>query len=479
MKQVFKSDAFIFLLIVLAHMAYKLLYLDKWGFWHDEAFSLYYSQQHWGHIKHISEWDINPPLYYYFLWIWQNLFGIGEYAVRTSSVIFSALSAGLLYLLCTRNFSRLCGFFAVLFFSISSEMYFYAHEARPYSLILLLVLCSSWFFLEMLKNPGWINAVMLGVLNFGLIYTHYVSGIIIGVQVVVILFQKDKRLFKFIGTALGITLLIAVLRFTKKTIALVLHNEKSSFWIEKPGFRDLADTFYSFFNGPDLFYIFLLSAFITVVYLVRARELKNVWTENKGKLLYLLLAGPGSLVFCFCISLFMPLFVRRYLLFAAPFLFMILAYFISLTEKNIRYPLYSIIGLFALFSVMRINFETPRSMDYRHAIYLVKSLQQKDIPVLVETPDVGALFSYYYDRETYKDYGNIDGRLRDRGVYLVANAGDVKTADVTKYDRVILTQTFEEANPADKELIKYLSANFPQRRINKTYAGVTISVFSK
>src|SRR6185369_15818070 len=82
MKSLFKNNGFIFLLIVVVSLCFKVMYIDRWGFWHDEAFGLYFSQQHWGHLKHISEWNQDPPLYFYFLWIWQHLFGIGEYSLR-------------------------------------------------------------------------------------------------------------------------------------------------------------------------------------------------------------------------------------------------------------------------------------------------------------------------------------------------------------------------------------------------------------
>jgi len=479
MKALFKSNTFVFLLIVLGHMAYKMLYLDHSGFWHDEAFSLYFSQQHWGHIKHISEWDINPPLYYYFLWIWQNLFGISEYAIRFSSVIFSALSAGMLFVLCARHFNRFTALLAVLFFSICNEMYFYAHEARPYSLIIFLVLCSSYVFFEVLRKPGWVNASILGVLNFGLIYTHYICGIIIAVQLVLGILYFNKQLIKFIGLALGVTLLIAVLRFTKKTIALVLHNEKSSSWIEKPSLRDLTDTFYRFFNGPDLFYIFSFAALVVFVYLIRNKEWKPLWAENKIKVTYLLLSGPGAIIICFLISLFMPLFVRRYLLFAGPFIYIMLAWLISFCDKTIRFPLMAIVGVFMMFSVMRIDFRTPKSMDYRGALYLVKAFQKENMPVLVETRDMTALFSYYYDKDIFKDYGNAEGRLKEKGVYMVANIEDAKVVDLSKYNSVLLTQTFEELNPENKALLKYLSDNFRQRSVTKFYKGITITFYRK
>lgn len=479
MKKLLSSNIFIFLLIVAVQVLYRLPYLAHSGFWHDEAFSLYYSQQHWGHLKHISEWDINPPLYYYFLWIWQNLFGIGEYAVRFSSVIFGALAAGMLYLFCARNINRGAGLISVMFFSISSEMYFYAHEARPYMLIILLVLCSSYVFMEMLRKPGWVNAVVLGFLNFGLIYLHYISGIIILFQVFLILLYFNKALFKFSSVSLGITLLIAILRFTKKTIALILHNEKSSGWIQKPTFYDLKETFYGFFNGADLFYIFLFAAFVVFVYLLREKHWKSLWSTDKKLLNYILLCGPVTIIICFLISLFMPLFVRRYLLFTAPFMYMFLAYFISRMPEAVRYPLMALVGVFMCFSVMRIDFKTPKGMDYRNAVALVKEIQQKGASVLVETPDVGALFSYYYDRNIYTDYGNIDGRLKEKGVYLVANANDAAAAGIEKGNCVVLTQTFEKLNPDDKALMEYISKNFPRRAIIRSYAGITINVYSR
>ncbi len=479
MKNLFKNTGFVFLLIVIIQIAYKMLFLDYWGFWHDEAFSLFYSQQHWGHIKHISEWDINPPLYYYFLWIWQHLFGISEYAIRFSSVLFSALSAGMLYIICAKNFNRATGLWAVLFFSISNEMYFYAHEARPYTLILFFVLCSSYFFLNLLQKPGWLNAIAIGVLNFGLIYTHYISGIIIVMQILTALIYFNKQVLKFLSIALGITVIMASLRFTKKTIDLVLHNQKSSFWIEKPTLRDLTDTLYNFFNGADLFYIFLFTALLVLVYIVRAKTFKPLWADNKMKLTYVLLSGAGALLVCFLISLFMPLFVRRYLLFTAPFLFIPIAYFISLADKSIRSPLLTGVGVFMIFSLMRIDFYTPKAMDYRGAVNLVKVLQKDNTPVLVETPDVGALFSYYYDRSIFTDYGNIEGRLKDKGIYMVANVTDAKVIDMNKYSRIVLTQTFEDINPGNKELLKFISANYPKKVITRYYTGITIVVYSK
>lgn len=478
MKAVLRSNTFAFFLIVLAHVLYKVAYLDHWGFWHDEAYSLYFSQQHWGHIKHISEWDFNPPLYYYFLWIWQHLFGIGEYAMRFSSVLFSALSGGMLYLVGARHMNRLAAWVAVIFFTLSADMYYYAQEARPYALVTLLVLCASWFFLELARKPGWLNALALGVLNFGLIYTHYATVTVLMVQVIVLLLFFNKKLLKFFSVALGVTILISVLRFTKKTLMLVSDSDKVVSWIEKPGFRDMADTFYGFFNGPDMFFIFVFAAFVPLVYMVQNKAWKPFWSANKLTLLYVLGAGAGAVLLCFALGQAKPLFVRAHLLFAGPFVYLALAWFISLAQENIRYPLYALAGVFMLFSLMRVDRKAPRPMDYRNAMHFVKALQETGMPVLVETPDVAPLFAYYYDREAFSDYENMQSLLRERDVYMVGNAIDARNADIGEAERIVLTQSFE-GGPGDKQLIYYLSKKYKNRAIYRQYRGITVNVFWK
>jgi len=62
---------------------------------------------------------------------------------------------------------------------------------------------------------------------------------------------------------------------------------------------------------------------------------------------------------------------------------------------------------------------------------------------------------------------------------MVANANDAKSVDLSKHNRIILTQTFEDVNPGNKELLKFISANYPQKITTKFYLGITINVYSK
>lgn len=452
------------------------MYLDYAALWHDETFGLYFSQQHWGHLKHISEWNCNPPLYYYFLWIWEHLFGTSEFAVRMPAVLFSALSGGMIYLLCARNFSKACGWIAFLFYSVSNEMFFYAHEARPHAAVVFFVLVSSYFFLELIRKPGWLNTIALGVINFGILYLNYPASIVICIQVFVLVFCFNRSFLKFFAVSLAIALVLAALRFTYKTLVLLFAAEPNA---PKSEFHQLGDALYRFFNGPDLFCIFLFAAVVVLIHMIRNKEWKALYQSQKPQLIYMWMAGFGATVICFLLGYVSSIFITDFIIFAAPFIYISLAWFLPQADVNIRYPLLALVIIFTLFSAMRIDFRTPKPMDYRGAMHLVKKLQGNTAPVLVETRDMEALFSYYYDRNVFNDFGNVQARLKEKKIFLVNTADEARAAETQNASRVILTQTFEHLNPDNAALEKYLAENFSQKVSTRFYKGVTITLYSK
>src|SRR4051812_43267626 len=86
-----------FFLLFSLNFVLKIYHLNAQPIWFDESISVKTSLLHFGHIKHVSEWDNNPPFYYYCLWIWTKVFGISEFSVRSLSVLFLSLSASFLF----------------------------------------------------------------------------------------------------------------------------------------------------------------------------------------------------------------------------------------------------------------------------------------------------------------------------------------------------------------------------------------------
>ncbi|MHB8260157.1 MAG: glycosyltransferase family 39 protein [Bacteroidia bacterium] len=482
-----------FILIVLLHIIFKLVYLDYSCFWYDETFGLHYSLQDWGLIKHTSEWDLNAPLYYYFLWLWRHFFGISEYAIRFSSVLFSAFSAGMLYVFSYKFFNKTTALIALLIYTSSNEIFFYSHEARCYSILFFLTLSSSYFYFNLLEKKSVSSIILLGIINFLLVYTHYITGLILVFQVLLLLIFYNKAVFKRVSIAFGITFLLVCWRFTKKTILLILNHEKSP-WMTKATFEDLKNTIYSLFNTQQIFffYLILMAAILIIKFTnYQISHLSPALSEGKGvsslredgrwvRFLYLLLSSVGTILICFAIGTITPFFSKRYVVFAIPFICILIGFIVSsLNNRSQRYMATALICLISLYSFSKIDFRTPKHMNYRDAMVFIKQEKTPSTLILIQTRDMRDLFAYYYDISFFMDYYNTEIDLNKQHIYTISGADDLKTIDFTKYDKVILTQTFVKLDETNENFLKSIASHYKTRTLVKEYENIDIIIFSK
>ena len=467
-------------IIFVFHLIFKMTFLDYSGFWYDETFGLYYSLQDWGLIKHTSEWDINAPLYYYFLWIWRNLFGISEYAIRFSSVLFSSLAAVMLFVLSIKYTNRTTAFLSLLLFTVSNEMFFFAHEARVYSIVLFLALCSTYFYFNLLNKKSAASIIFLGIVNFLLIYAHYLTGFILVFQVLILILFFNKSFFKQISIAYAITILLCLWRFTQKTFLHILNNQKSfKEWVAVPTLADLKNTFGEFLNGNDLLYFYLILLSGTLIYLLASKQIKFKEKAEKTKMVYLFFVGILPGIICFLVSQVSPFFIKRYFLFSLPFLFLFIGFVISMIpQKTIKYSVITLISAACFIAYFRIDLKTPKEMDYREAMVLVKKLKTESTVVLVENRDLGALFAYYYDKDIFSDFNGLTSRLKENNIYPVSSPQDLSEIDFKKYPNLILTQSFENLNSDNESLLKELSLKYKKRTLITRYKGIKLLFFA-
>jgi hypothetical protein len=110
---------------------------------------------------------------------------------------------------------------------------------------------------------------------------------------------------------------------------------------------------------------------------------------------------------------------------------------------------------------------------------VIKQVQTPNTLILVETKDLEPLFTYYYDKDIFTDYYHETPRMHEKNVYFISSAEDVEALDLRKFNRVILTQTFEDSNPGNAGLLKYLSSHYKLGSEIKYYTGVNILAYSK
>jgi uncharacterized membrane protein len=422
-----------------------------------------------GHIKHVSEWDNNPPFYYYCLKVWIKMFNDSEYYVRLLSVIFSSLSAGLIFLLANKYFNKTTAIIASFLYLSSNFLYFYSHEARAYSLIGFLVLLSSYLFLNFKQKNSWTYIIILGLVNFLIAYTHYIAGLVIVFQVVFTLFYFDKTQKIKFSYSILISILLILIRFTKKQFLLIFafNNPESTFWLKKSDFTYLQEVFSEFFFNYNLIFPLL---FVIMIGLIFNYKYKN--NTSNFVIIYSLMVGLGSIIIVYLVGKKVSIFLDRYLIFAAPFIYILIAYGFSFIKNKYIGIIFSV--LFFIYFSFKIDYKTSKPMDYKNAVAFIKRIKTNNDLIIVKTKGIQPLFSYYYE----KDYLKLQKKeLTNAPNILICSSWSDVTADVKKYKRIIVLDTYEDYNPEEKEFVLKLSELKTKYSTLTEYKGVRITFY--
>jgi hypothetical protein len=468
-----RNNFILFLLVFAVHFGFKVIYLNNSGFWYGEAFNLFYSGQDWGLIKHTSDWNRNAPLYYYFLSIWRNLFGIGEVAIRLSSVVFSSLSAAMLYILLRKHFSGVAAFITLVLFTFSNDMYAASQEANVNSIIVFLAITSFYFFFNMVDKKSIASVIFLGICNFLLVYGLYIAAIIPAIQLLIVLIFFRKQIFISTGIAFLITVMLAVLRITPKSVNLIFYPEKGK-ELAEPTIYYLKFICYSLFNGEGFFWIFSGICVLSVFWLLFTKRLIYDEKSQNIKFVSVVTVGVGGIVTCFYLYFLMPEFSKIYFLFVLPFSYALIAILVSKFGNEIRYSIVGAVVFLGLCTFTKMNLNEKKPMDYRNAVGVVKELQKPGTLILVETRDIGFLFAYYYDRNAFMDFKEMESKMNERNVYFVSSLNDIKNIDLCNYNRIILTQTFENINAENWPMIEYIIGKHGHFALSRRFSEVGI-----
>jgi uncharacterized membrane protein len=138
--------------------------------------------------------DVHPPLYFLMARSWVEGIGHSVTVLRSISVVLSILTLPCIYWLCLELFgSPLVGWMATALLAVSPIQIIYAQEARPYSLLALVVLLSGASLLWAIrtqKKVAWFSYVTSSVLG---LYSQYFFIFVVFGYVVYVLSIQGKR----------------------------------------------------------------------------------------------------------------------------------------------------------------------------------------------------------------------------------------------------------------------------------------------
>ena len=142
--------------------------------WLDEAQTVNIARLPLGDLASGLRHDGSPPLFYFILHLWMEVFGDGDLSVRFLPGVFGVAALPLTWLAGRRLGGPTVAWSAVILMAVSPFAVRYSTEARQYSLVVVLVLIGYLAVTELLQRPGSRRALIAaGVVTGALLLTHY------------------------------------------------------------------------------------------------------------------------------------------------------------------------------------------------------------------------------------------------------------------------------------------------------------------
>jgi hypothetical protein len=293
------------------------------SFWFDEGVSVAIARLDWYNFARIL-WrrEANMSLYYFLLHHWLH-FGGSEYFVRALSVLFAIASVPAIYLLGRRLFDPRVGLTAAALLAVNAYHVQYSQEARSYSLMVLLCLLSSLYFLKCLDEPSGRNRALYVISSVLAVYAQFFSGLLVIAQWISLsLLDREQAAAQVRRTKKDFRW-IAVL--VSPAIAFVATTGTGPLrWVQRPGPKDLWVFAVNLAgNGGPLLLGAFVAACLTALLPGLHRARRVAWESWRYRFLLLWLAFPVLLTLG--LSLVKPLFVPRYFIFCLPALVLLVA----------------------------------------------------------------------------------------------------------------------------------------------------------
>lgn len=307
MKKVDKLNSILLIIILFG----VLVRLDFSGyqrdFWHDESFQALYSTKPLKEI--LLPNDVHPPLFNIFTWLIQLEQGnnLSPDYYRTTIILLSLIFMIMFYIMAEYLYDTKTALFSVFFIAFVPAMVYYSTEYRNYMFTLIFVVLQVMVFNRALISDKFKDKVVYVLLSLVIVWSHYMAGLIILVQVLYATFVIKRRQFYTTFLALGV-LLVPLLFYVYYTSLKIV-----SFWFKNIDLLNLVSTYFYIFSFPDmrnLTFGFLFYGMILIYFIFHRKRLRHIDTQM---IMYFTIPP----VVMFVISQFFPFYHHRYFLFGS------------------------------------------------------------------------------------------------------------------------------------------------------------------
>ena len=304
--------------------------------WIDEIFSIQAAQ------KNIFSLTLNRPLYFVLLHFWMR-FGSSEAWLRGLSVIFGLGSVFLIYLLGYRLSSKMTGLIAALLLTLSPLVINHAQEVRMYVMSMCLGLGGSLALTELLKKftvsslAGWLSLRFLAILTTPINILLFLPDVVLlGIELRIYKQQIFKLAKKWLWLLISIAvlLLIALIDIVPPLLDFLGTTDEQQL-VPTPGITAFVGALTKFtvwpltspFAGLESLHEQFLNFYAVILLCLLGLALFNAKKSRSPKLWYAVAWSfvPLIVLFVFCQIYTRVWGIPRYLLFAAPYIMILLA----------------------------------------------------------------------------------------------------------------------------------------------------------
>jgi len=173
-------------LILLLAAGLRFYRITGQSLWNDEGTSAALALRDLATISRDAGHDIHPPMYYWLLHVWVEVWGNGELALRSLSALLGIALVGLVFLIGESLFGAEVGLLAAFFSATSPFQVYYSQETRMYMLLAALGALGTYALIRLLRAEhegrfpmGW--AVAYGIAVVLGLYTHYSFPLLWGI----------------------------------------------------------------------------------------------------------------------------------------------------------------------------------------------------------------------------------------------------------------------------------------------------------
>lgn len=401
------------LLIIALGAALRVHKLGAESIWLDEAFTIQTARASLASIVEETSKDVHPPLFYFVLHYWMEVFGESEFSTRLLSTLFGVLTLLAIYKVATLLFDKGTGLVAALLLALSHFHIWFSQEARMYTLLALLSLLSMYYFIKLLASRSRVALAGYIVASVLMMYTHFYSVFILAAQNLywLSLLFVSKGIFRETWKRwllAQIALLVLFLPWLSVLMQQVSRVAKG-FWIPRLPARALFETLITYSGSLQLAWMLFPLVGLAIYLGLKGRskakrelliaEKRESASESRLKCYLLLLWLVCPIILPFIVSEFSsPIFLPKYTI-SASIAFIILAArgFMSVGFHQLRMVLILLIVGFSVID-LRNYYGAVKKDAWRDAVASFNRLARPNDAVLFNQQSGMSPFDYYSKR---------------------------------------------------------------------------------